>query len=130
MVCVLSGMSDLAQLRDNIGFMKDFKPLDPAETKAVAEVTAILRAQHTIPCTGCRYCVAGCPKGILIPDLFACANVGETAEHWDAAAHYAQLCQTSAKASECLHCGLCEEACPQKLDIRRLLEEIAAKYEV
>ncbi len=127
--CVLSGMSDLVQLRDNLGFMKDFRPLDPAEEKAVAEVTAILRAQHTIPCTGCRYCVAGCPKGILIPDLFACANTAETAEHWDAAAHYVQLCQTSAKASECLHCGLCEDACPQKLEIRRLLEEIAAKYE-
>ena len=54
--------------------MKDFRPLDEREMKAVEKVREISRGKNLIPCTGCRYCVDGCPKKISIPDLFACMN--------------------------------------------------------
>ena len=68
---VLSGMSDMDMLTDNIGYMEDFQPLDEAEAAAVARVRAILRAKDTIPCTACKYCTERCPKNIPIPDLAA-----------------------------------------------------------
>jgi len=83
MLCVLSGMSDLAQLEDNISYMKDFKPLDETELAAVNKVVEILHSKKLIPCTACRYCVACCPKKILIPDLFSCMNTKELTHDWN-----------------------------------------------
>lgn len=77
MLCVLSGMSDLAQLEDTIGYIKDFKPLDETELAAVNKVVDILHSKKLIACTACRYCTAGCPKKISIPDLFSCMNTKE-----------------------------------------------------
>ncbi len=71
---VLSGMSNIEQMTDNLSFMKDFKPLNADERKAVEKVCEIIHSKHLIPCTACRYCTDGCPKHIAIPDLFACMN--------------------------------------------------------
>ena len=71
---VLSGMSNLAQLEDNISFMQHFQPLSQTEQQAVAQVRGILRCQDTIPCTACRYCTEVCPLEIPIPELFAADN--------------------------------------------------------
>lgn len=62
---VLSGMSDMEQMNDNISFMKDFVPFNEKEYEAVNKVCKIMNAQHLIPCTACRYCVDGCPKIFL-----------------------------------------------------------------
>lgn len=70
MMMVLSGMSDLAQMKDNISSMSDFKPLNDTELAAVNRVQAVFKSNHLIPCTSCRYCTDGCPKHIAIPDLF------------------------------------------------------------
>ena len=74
MMMVLSGMSNLRQMKDNLTFMQDFKPLDDRELAAVKKVQEIFRSKHLIPCTSCRYCTDGCPKHISIPDLFAAMN--------------------------------------------------------
>ena len=71
---VLSGMSTIDQMKENLDFMKDFRPLDEKETQAVEKVCEIIRGKKLISCTECRYCVDGCPKKILIPDLFDCMN--------------------------------------------------------
>ncbi|MCM1544401.1 MAG: aldo/keto reductase, partial [Ruminococcus sp.] len=68
---VLSGMGSMEMMNDNISFMKDFAPLSEPELDAVRKVCEILHGQNLIPCTDCRYCVAGCPAHIAIPDLFA-----------------------------------------------------------
>ena len=68
MMMVLSGMSDMAQMEDNIAYMRDFKPLDEVELAAIKKVQAIFKSKHLIPCTSCRYCTDGCPKHISIPD--------------------------------------------------------------
>jgi len=71
---VLSGMSNLEQMRENLSFMADFKPLTYAEEQVVERVRSIYQAQSRIPCTGCRYCVDGCYGKINIPEVFACVN--------------------------------------------------------
>ena len=75
---VLSGMSDLKQMQDNISAMKEFQPLNETEYTAIEKVCEIFKAQNLIPCTACRYCTDGCPKKILIPDLFADMNAKKT----------------------------------------------------
>lgn len=71
---VLSGMSTIEQLRDNVSVMREFRPLCEAGREAVAKVAEALRGKGTIPCTGCHYCTPGCPMGIAIPDFFSCFN--------------------------------------------------------
>lgn len=109
---VLSGMSTLDQLRDNVGFMKEFQPLSFRERQAVERVRAILQAQGQIPCTGCRYCTEVCPQGVPIPELFAAVN----AKRQNGTAAPAKL-----KDFACVKCGQCEGICPQDLPIRDLL---------
>lgn len=128
---VLSGMSDLEQMNDNISYMKDFKPLSDTEIEAVGKVQEILHSMNLIQCTSCRYCVAGCPKNISIPDLFALMNTKQIHHDWNADYYY-NVVHTGgekSKASECIKCGNCEKSCPQHLHIRSLLEDVAAVFE-
>ncbi|MDE6614575.1 MAG: aldo/keto reductase, partial [Clostridia bacterium] len=127
---VLSGMSDIAQMNDNIAYMKDFKPLDEREMQAVNNVCDVFKSMNMIPCTACRYCTDGCPKKISIPDLFACMNSKHIHKDWNADYYYNQVyTQTGGKASECIKCGKCEKACPQHLSIRDLLKQVAKEFE-
>lgn len=126
---VLSGMSDMAQMEDNIGFMRQFRPLEDREMAAVAQVCAIFRGQDLIPCTACRYCTDGCPMKISIPDLFACMNAKKAFQ--TNADYYYESVHTvnNGKASACVKCGKCEAACPQHLPIRELLVKVAEEFE-
>ena len=119
MMMVLSGMSSLEQMDDNLSFMESFQPLNDAELAAIEKVTAIFRNQGLIPCTGCRYCTEVCPQEIAIPELFACMNDREHANYPNG----------TTPASECLKCGLCEKICPQNLNIRQLLVVAAETLE-
>lgn len=127
---VLSGMSNTAQMQDNISFMKDFKPLSPEEREAIRKAQEIYNKVSDIPCTGCRYCVEGCPKGIAIPDIFAAKNKQLDFGLIDEArADYAAACAGKAGAGDCLACGKCESVCPQKIDIINRLKDCAATLE-
>ena len=127
---VLSGMSDMAQTEDNISYMKDFRPLSQTELAAIDRVREIFRSKNMIPCTACRYCVDGCPKAILIPDLFACLNAKKVFNNWNTDYYYDNVYTTrNGKASDCIKCGKCEHACPQHLNIRGLLADVAGEFE-
>jgi len=128
---VLSGMSDIDQMRDNLSYMKDFKPLSDKESAAVDRVCQIFKEQHIIPCTACRYCVDGCPKHILIPDLFSDMNAKTQYGDWNSDYYYGQVhtAQGHGKASDCIKCGKCEKVCPQHLPIRDLLCRVAKMFE-
>ena len=126
---VLSGMSSLEQMNDNLSFMKDFKPLSHEERRAIAEVCDVIRATHTIPCTACRYCSDGCPEHILIPDLFSCMNAKQLCRDWNSDCYYEVYTENHGKASDCIGCGKCEHSCPQHLPIRELLREVAKTFE-
>ena len=130
MMMVLSGMSDLEQMKDNLSYMRDFKPLNETELAAVNKVQEIFHKMNMIPCTACRYCVEGCPKQISIPDLFAIMNIKQLRHDWNADYYYEEVhTAPSRRASDCLKCGKCEKICPQHLPIRKLLEEIAKEFD-
>lgn len=129
-VMVLSGMSDLAQLRENVSLMQNFKPLNEQELAAIAQVQQSFRSRHLIPCTACRYCVDGCPQRIAIPDLFSLMNTWKLHHNHNAVYYYDSVYTApGSRASDCVRCGKCEAACPQHLPIRELLEQVAAELE-
>ncbi|MDE5855543.1 MAG: aldo/keto reductase [Anaeroplasmataceae bacterium] len=126
---VLSGMSNMEQMLDNISYMKDFKPLNDQEKEAVVKVCAVFNNMHLIACTACRYCIEGCPRNIAIPDLFSCMNTKNLYHDWNANFYYNLHTKKGGKASDCIECGKCEKACPQHLPIRKLLKDVAKEFE-
>lgn len=122
---VLSGMSDEAQLEDNLKTFTDFVPFGDAENNAVKEVAEAIRARVKNGCTGCRYCMP-CPAGVDIPANFAMWNF---ASMYNNKGHVTWVLNNQlkgkARAENCVKCGKCEEACPQKLKIRDDLEQVA-----
>jgi predicted aldo/keto reductase-like oxidoreductase len=123
-VMVLSGMSNMEQMEDNLSYMTDFQPLTAEEHEIIDKVRTLYQAQHKIPCTGCRYCVDGCPAGIPIPEIFALQNAKLGNEEYDAAAYS----NFSANFTDCVDCGQCEASCPQNLHIRDLLKEVHKSF--
>lgn len=127
---VLSGMSSIGQVRDNVSYMRDFQPLAPAEMEVVRRAREIIGDSRDIPCTSCRYCVEGCPRHIAIPDVFAAMNkklVGGRIE--EARADYREAVRAGNFASACVACGKCEDACPQHIDVIAQLRECADALE-
>ena len=130
MEVVLSGMGSLAQMKENVTYFKPFNALSTDEFLLALQAAYLIKQENLIPCTSCRYCVDGCPKKISIPELFACMNSRKRFKDWNAAFYYNNVhTQGKGKASDCIKCGQCEKACPQKLPIRALLEEVAKEFE-
>lgn len=127
---VLSGMSDLQQMEDNLSYMKNFKPLNEEEQKTVAFAADIIKGSIAIPCTACRYCMDDCPQNIAIADYFSLYNnqheFGFKPLH---ANYYMNLNQSKGKASDCIDCKICESHCPQHIAIAKQMKEVAKVFE-
>lgn len=135
---VLSGMSNIEQMKDNISYMKDFKPLNEEEMKVIWKVRDLLNQWYKIPCTSCRYCVETnhCPMNICIPNYFALYNAKVQGEvinpkRWvQEQLYYDNFVRDGyGKASECLHCRMCESVCPQHIEISEWMTTIAETFE-
>ncbi|MCQ2524759.1 MAG: aldo/keto reductase [Lachnospiraceae bacterium] len=120
---ILSGMTEMDQLDDNLNTFNNFKVLSDEEMKAVDKVGDILLSRAKNGCTGCRYCMP-CPKGVDIPRCFSIwnnyhkyDNVKDTKNNWNNV-------PAEAKPDACIKCGACETKCPQKISIRDDLEEL------
>lgn len=129
MCMVLSGMSNLEQMEDNLGYMQEFEPLSEREFEVIAEVRDIILNQGLIPCTACRYCTDGCPAKIEIPEVLASMNKRKQLQEWGALSAYRRAVTDRGRASDCIRCGKCEKACPQHLPIRSLLTEIGGIFD-
>lgn len=128
-ITVLSGMSNVEQMEDNLSYMKNFRPLDPEEQQTVKKAQEALSAVKSIPCTACHYCTAGCPKRIPIPEIFAARNkqlIWEQVEKGKA--DYEQAVAQAGAASDCIACGQCERACPQQIPVIERLAECAYAF--
>jgi len=121
---VLSGMSNMEQMVDNVSFMKDFKPLSYGEEQVIERVRSIYQTFNRIPCTGCRYCVDGCYGKINIPEVFACMN--DVLEGKEGAAERYKALERG--ADRCIGCDMCSHVCPQGLNIRMLMNQISENF--
>ncbi len=123
-ITVLSGMSNVEQMQDNLSYMKEFKPLNGEEQKIIREAQRILGQSSTIPCTACHYCTEGCPAQIPIPEIFSAMNLKLGNGQLDEAKKAYQAAASEGHgASDCIECGQCENACPQHLSIIELLKD-------
>ena len=131
---VLSGMSDVEQMKDNISSMNDFKPLTDEEKEICHKAAAIINSQTAIPCTGCSYCTSGCPMKIAIPQYFSLYNAvqRENMEEkgWTSSfASYDVLALKFGRARDCVGCGQCEGVCPQHLPVIENLKKVSKCFD-
>lgn len=126
-ITVLSGMSSVEQMKDNLSYMKDFHGLTPKQEEIIQKAQEELKKIPLIPCTTCNYCAKVCPKNIGISGSFTAMNLltlyrdlpgAKHQEEWLVGGH------GKARADECVKCGKCEEACPQHIRIRENLEKV------
>lgn len=113
-------------MNDNLSYMADFKPLTDGEQQVISKVVDVLNSLPTIPCTGCKYCVDGCPQKINIPGVFNSRNCATLYGNLDNAKfEYNWATKDGGKAGDCIQCGSCQKHCPQHLEIIELLKEAA-----
>lgn len=123
---ILSGMSNMQQVEDNLSTFKAFEPLSAREQKAVDEVVTILHSHIQNGCTGCRYCMP-CPVGVNIPAVFKTWNTYHMYENYNLVKNaWEKEIGDEHQAKNCIKCGKCEQACPQKLAIREDLAKAQA----
>ena len=131
---VLSGMSNVAQMKDNLSYMENFQPLTEEEKALCFKVADVINSQIAIPCTACHYCTEGCPMHIAIPEYFSLYNE-DMREHLEEKGwtvnftNYGLLTRNFGKASECIECGQCEGVCPQHLTIIDFLKQVSVHFE-
>ncbi len=129
-ITVLSGMSDLEQMQDNLSYMKDFKPFNKEEQAIIREVIRQMGNDPTVQCTACHYCTEGCPKQIPIPDIFKALNHRlSTGQIEESRRMYedAVTVENDNGASACIACGQCEAVCPQHI---KVIEELKRSKEL
>lgn len=129
-ITVLSGMSNIDQLKDNISYMSDFQPISKEEEAVIKDAVNVLKETDSIKCTDCRYCIEGCPKKISIPSIFTIVNDYYVYRNSDySKTRYSSTVKSGGTASDCVKCGSCESHCPQKLRIINHLKEVADFFE-
>ena len=127
-ITVLSGMSNIEQMQDNLSYMKDFKGLSDKQTDTLHKAQEELNKIPLIPCTTCNYCAKVCPKDIGISGSFVAGNYLTLYQDKAAALHQENWLvggHGKKQANECIECGACEKVCPQHIEIRKELKKVS-----
>lgn len=123
---VLSGMTTMEQVEDNLKTFNNFKPLSDREQEIIGEVVDLMRSRIQNGCTGCRYCMP-CPVGVKIPETFGAWNTYHMYQNYNAVKwNWESNIGEEHQPKNCIKCGKCEQACPQKISIRQDLERAQA----
>lgn len=121
---ILSGMSSMEQVEDNLKTFTSFRPLSSEESRGIDEIVALIRSRVQNGCTGCGYCMP-CPAGVDIPGNFRVWNTYHMYQNYNMVKGSWEKFQGEGKqAGKCVKCGKCEGLCPQKLHIRQDLEKV------
>jgi len=125
---VLSGMSSLAQVEDNIRTFNPFEPMKDNEYALLEQVMEILGKEGSIPCTGCKYCLPECPEGIEIDKCLAIYNGYKRGDaKWNREIMYKTI-PRGKSAGDCTVCGACVPRCPQGIDIPHALKAVDIEF--
>jgi len=127
-ITVLSGMSNLEQVKENIETFINYKDMTPEENELADEIARIIQSQGEINCTACKYCMEVCPKGINIPAIFSLYNQYKVVKNQMMFSIYYETLADEEKAENCIKCNLCNKNCPQNLEIPQLLEKVSKEY--
>lgn len=127
-VTVLSGMSNLEQVKQNIKTFENYKDMTQEEKQVADKIAKIIQSQGEINCTACKYCLEVCPKGINIPAIFSLYNQYKVTNNKFMFTVYYETLSDEERAEACIKCGLCNKNCPQSLQIPELLVKIADEY--
>lgn len=123
---VLSGMTTMEQLTDNLNTFTDFRPLNEKEKETIEDIVKLINSRVQNGCTGCRYCMP-CPAGVNIPENFRAWNTYHMYQNYNVVSwKWEKELGEKAQAKNCIQCGKCEKACPQKLSIREDLKKVQA----
>ena len=126
---VLSGMSNLDQVRQNVADYQANRPFSPEEQQALDAAVETLRGMASVPCTNCRYCAKECPQGVKIPEIMGLLNLELMVEDREFVKGLYSWQAAAGPASTCIECGACEQMCPQSIDIIDQLALAAERYE-
>ena len=123
---ILSGMSTLAQVEENLKTFSPITPLTDDERKAINETIKVMKDFPTVPCTACEYCLEGCPKDIPIDDMFGSFN---SYLYFQNARQFLMWYPGEGnRPSDCIECGACASVCPQQIDVPEDLKRVDALY--
>lgn len=122
---VLSGMSTVDQITENIRVMSEEAPLTAQELELLKQITEVVNQSIAVPCTACSYCVEVCPQNIAIPGLLGLYNNHEITGNFSRM-YYNRVVFDKGKASDCINCRLCVKNCPQHIEIPEVLKKITA----
>lgn len=129
-ITVLSGMSNVEQMDDNLATMSEFRPLDQEEYAVISKAREMLDAIQSVPCTDCKYCMKGCPMNIAIPGIFSTMNSYLVYNNLQSAKNsYKWATREGDTAGKCIACGACETVCPQQIPIINELKRAAETLE-
>ncbi|MBQ2895759.1 MAG: 4Fe-4S dicluster domain-containing protein, partial [Oscillospiraceae bacterium] len=121
---VLSGMSSMAQMVENVATFSERKPLSEAETALILEIAEAVK--DSVPCTACRYCCDGCPQELDIPSLLSLYNDLRLQPSMGVVMR-AECFPEGKRAVDCIACGKCSQICPQGIDVPAAMADFAER---